>query len=46
MRNAFIDTLCDLAGQHEDIVLLCGDLGYSVLERFADRFPRRFYNVG
>ena len=46
MRNAFINTLCDLAEQHEDIVLLCGDLGYSVLERFADRFPRRFYNVG
>jgi transketolase len=46
VRNAFIDTLCALAEQHEDIVLLCGDLGYSVLERFADRFPRRFYNVG
>ena len=46
MRSAFIDTLCELAEQQEDIVLLCGDLGYSVLERFAERFPRRFHNVG
>jgi transketolase len=26
--------------------LLCGDLGYSVLEPFAERFPERYVNVG
>ena len=46
MRSAFIDELCTLAATDESIVLLCGDLGYSVLERFADRFPDRYYNVG
>jgi len=46
MRNTFINTLCDLANEHEDVFLLCGDLGYSVLEPFADRFPNRFLNVG
>jgi transketolase len=46
MRTAFIETLCDLASQDERIWLLTGDLGYSVLERFAERFPGRFVNVG
>lgn len=46
MRNTFINTLCELAKEHSDIFLLCGDLGYSVLEKFADQFPDRFLNVG
>jgi len=46
MRTAFIDTLCEMAEQEPRIWLLCADLGYSVLERFADRFPDRYVNVG
>jgi transketolase len=46
MRNTFINTLVELAAEHDDIFLLCGDLGYSVLEPFASRFPDRFLNVG
>lgn len=46
MRTAFIKTLCELAEQDERIWLLTGDLGYSVLERFASRFPDRYVNVG
>jgi transketolase len=46
MRNSFIKTLLELADQDERIFLLCGDLGYSVLEPFAQRFPDRFLNVG
>lgn len=46
MRNTFINTLSELAAKHEDIFLLCGDLGYSVLEPFAAKFPDRYINVG
>lgn len=46
MRNTFITALCDIAAYQEDIFLLCGDLGYSVLETFAERFPDRFLNAG
>ena len=46
MRNAFVNTLCDLAAKDERIWLLCGDLGYSVLERFSERFPDRYVNMG
>ena len=46
MRTAFIKELCALAEVDERIWLVCGDLGYSVLEEFADRFPKRFLNAG
>ena len=38
--------LIDLAARDERPLLLTGDLGYLVIEPFAERFPRRFFNVG
>jgi len=46
VRKAFASALVDVAGRDERVVLLTGDLGYTVLEPFAERFPDRFYNVG
>jgi transketolase len=46
MRNAFIDELVALAETNERIALVVGDLGYSVVEPFAERFPQRFINAG
>ena len=46
MRKAFAEALVELAGRDERVVLLTGDLGYTVLESFAERFPERFVNVG
>lgn len=46
MRTNFIEELCAVAAEDERVWLLCGDLGYSVLEQFAIRFPDRFVNVG
>lgn len=46
MRNAFIDELVVLARANPQIALVVGDLGYSVIEPFADEFPERFINAG
>lgn len=46
MRTAFIESLCSIAQRDDRVWLVCGDLGYSVLEVFADRFPGRFLNAG
>ncbi len=46
MRTAFIETLCELAATDGRVWLVTGDLGYSVLERFKERFPDRYINVG
>ena len=46
MRDAFIDELTILAETHPHIALVVGDLGFNVVEPFADRFPDRFINAG
>lgn len=46
MRNAFIDELVALAAAHSHIALVVGDLGFSVVEPFADTYPDRFVNAG
>jgi transketolase len=46
MRNAFIDELVTLARQNPKIILMVGDLGFSVVEPFQEEFPDRFFNAG
>ena len=46
MRNTFIEELVALARANPHIALIVGDLGYSVIEPFADEFPDRFINAG
>jgi len=46
MRRAFVRTITELTERDSRILLLTGDLGYTILEPFADRFPDRFFNVG
>jgi transketolase len=41
-----MSALLDVAERDERVILLTGDLGFTVLEAFAERFPRRFFNVG
>jgi transketolase len=46
VRRAVVATLVELAEADPRLVLLTGDLGFMALEPFAERFPRRFFNVG
>ena len=46
MRTAFIKTVEELAENDERLYLITGDLGFSVLENFRDKFKERFLNVG
>ena len=46
MRTTFIEQLVIEAHEHPNIFLLVGDLGYHVVEPFANAFPDRFINVG
>lgn len=46
MRAAFISTLIDLAREDERIFLLVGDVGYRLVEPYAQEFPQRFINIG
>ena len=46
MRNVFIKELTKIAAVNQNIVLVVGDLGFSVIEEFAEQFPDRFFNAG
>lgn len=46
MRTAFFRTLLDLAERDERVFLVVGDLGFGVVEPFAQKFPRQFLNAG
>ena len=46
MRNTFIQTLIKEAKTNKKIVLIVGDVGYSVVEEFQKNYPDRFFNSG
>ena len=46
MRNAFAASITDLAAKDERIVLLSGDIGNRLFDKYRERFPSRFYNCG
>jgi transketolase len=46
MRDVFIERLTTLAASDPRIFLITGDLGFNVLTKFEERFPRQFMNAG
>lgn len=46
MRNAFADEMTKLAHQDKRVVLLSGDIGNKLFDRFKAVDERRFYNCG
>lgn len=46
MRTSFINQLIKEAEKNSKIFLLVGDLGFSVVEPYAEKFPHQFLNVG
>lgn len=46
MRQAFIDTLTELAETDKSLYLLTADMGFGLVEQFATRFPKQYINVG
>lgn len=46
MRNAFAQEIESLAAADPRVVLLSGDIGNRMFDRFKQRFPNRFYNCG
>ena len=46
MRDAFAEAITELAGEDKEIVLLVGDIGNRMFDKFQEKFPTRFYNCG
>jgi len=46
MRNAFAQEITQLAAERDDLVLLSGDIGNRLFDRYKEAAPERFYNCG
>ena len=46
MRNAFADEILKLAREDSRVVVLSGDIGNRLFDKFKSEFPDRFYNCG
>ncbi len=46
MRNAFADELTKLGNEDSRVVMLSGDIGNRLFDKFKDKHPSRFFNCG
>lgn len=46
MRKTFMDCLIVMAQEDPNLYLVVGDVGFSVIEEFSQRFGNRFINAG
>lgn len=46
MRNAFVKTVFKESLKNKNIMLMTGDLGFSVFEEFVQKLPEQFINGG
>ncbi len=46
MRNSFSEEITSLAKKNKKIVLLSGDIGNRIFDKFKKKYPDRFYNCG
>lgn len=46
MRNAFAEELVELAKDNDKIVLLSGDIGNRLFDKYKESFSDRFFNCG
>jgi len=46
MRQTFVQKLMDLASKNSNLMIITGDLGYSVFEPIMQKYPNNFLNVG
>jgi len=46
LRKDFFKEMAKLAKKDKDVIVLVGDLGYSFMEEYAEKYPKQFINAG
>lgn len=46
MRDVFVGRLLEIARRDPRVMLITGDLGFGVLDKFAEELPKQFLNAG
>jgi transketolase len=45
-RGVFMEAIEALVAKDPKIILICGDVGFSYLQEFEKKFPKRYFNLG
>jgi len=46
MRNSFMKALEEMTCDHPEILLMLGDLGFGVVKKFGELYPKQLINAG
>lgn len=46
MRNAFAKAVTELGDEYPELVMMAGDIGNRLFDKFKEKHPTRFYNCG
>lgn len=46
LRKAFVDALLTISETNKDVILLTNDVGFGYFERYRDKYPKQFINIG
>jgi transketolase len=46
MRNAFAKAVTELGDEYPELVMMAGDIGNRLFDKFKEKHPSRFYNCG
>lgn len=46
MRKQFANTMLEIGGKDERLVVMIGDISHFLLREFQAKYPERFYNMG
>jgi transketolase len=46
MKDVFVESLISIAENNPQLILLTADLGFNLFEKFIERFPGQYLNVG
>jgi transketolase len=46
MRKPFIEKMTELATRDEKVILVIGDVGFTYMNDYIQKFPKQFLNIG
>ena len=46
MRRVFGNIISEIASKDKKVILIVGDIGYGIFDKFRKNHPKRFFNLG
>ena len=46
LRSNFFKEMCEIAENDKNVIVIVGDLGFSFVEEYQEKYPKQFINAG